>query len=478
MPPSETGIGERVGPLSRRALVGRGLAAFGGGAVGSVLPGCGILAPSGVDSGIRERVVVIGAGIAGLAAAAELQSKGFEDIVVLEARDRVGGRIWTDRIGDGNPVDLGASWIHGVKGNPIAAFARANAIETSVTDYDNRVVHFHGREPPQGANAAFRALRQLARKRPRASLASVYEEYVGAGGLDAHERQYLDYQLNTVVEHEFGTDIANLSLTSITGGQASPGHDVVFPAGYAQVVDALTADLYIRCGEAVTAVDHSGSSVVLATDSGATYEAARVIVTIPLGVLKHGDPSFRPALPMRKQQAIKGLGMGVLNKTCLLFDDVFWEEDTELIGYVGPRTGQWAETLSMYSYSGMPILMMFNAGAYAAEIEGLSDDETAALALAALADMYGKAKVPQPKDVRVTRWQSDLRARGAYSYVPAGESFAQHAEIGRPVGERLFFAGEATSEDHPATVHGAYMTGVRAARQVLAATAGQGRRFA
>ena len=462
-------------------MVGRSLAAFGVGAVGSVLPGCGILARSGVDSaapsGIRERVVVVGAGIAGLAAAAELRSKGFEDIVVLEARDRVGGRIWTGRIGDGIPVDLGASWIHGVKGNPITALARENAIETSTTDYDNRVVHFHGGgEPPQGTNAILRGFRQLARKRPNASLASVYEEHVGAAGLNEHERQYLDYQINTVVEHEFGTDFANLSLTSITGDQALPGRDVVFPDGYAQIVDALATDLDIRCGEAVTAINHGGSTVILTTGTGATYEAARVIVTIPLGVLQRGRPAFDPALPMRKQRAIKRLGMGVLNKTCLLFDEVFWEEDTEMIGYVGPRTGEWAETLSLYPYTGSPILMMFNAGTYAAEIERLSDDKTAASALAALAEMYGT--VPRPTDIRVTRWQSDVWSRGAYSYVPAGESFAQHAELGKPVGERLFFAGEATSEDHPATVHGAYMTGVRAARQVLAASAGQGRRFA
>ena len=113
-----------------------------------------------------------------------------------------------------------------------------------------------------------------------------------------------------------------------------------------------------------------------------------------------------------------------------------------------------------------PILMMFNAGTYGAHIEAMSDAEVVGEALTALAAMYGP--VPQPKDARITRWQSDPWSFGSYSYVPAAASFKQYAELARPIGERIFFAGEATHDEYPATVHGAFLSGVRAAREVAA----------
>ena len=464
--------------LSRRAFVAHGLGAAGLGAAASVLAGCRGLAPhdhANVVTRSDERVVVVGAGIAGLAAAAELRASGFEDVVVLEARDRVGGRVWTDRIGDCIPVDLGASWIHGVDGNPIAAIAREHGIETASTDYENQVVHFHGAdEPPAEGDEIVRGFIAAARRQPGASLKSVYASYLGSASLDADVKRYIDYQINTVLEHEFGADIGDLSFRSLTGSRTTDGPDALFPAGYGEIVDVLRQGLTIQCGQAVAAVDHAGSQIVVSTAAGTSQAATRVVVTIPLGVLKRGAVSFSPALPLAKQRAIARLGMGLLNKTCLLFDDVFWDDEAELIGYVGTQPGQWAETLSHHPYISAPLLTLFNAGSFAVEIESRSDDETVALAMAALAEMHGGA-VPQPTDARVTRWQTDPWSCGAYSFVPAGATFDEYAELAAPIGERLFFAGEATSRDFPATVHGAYLSGSRAARQVIAAASRAGR---
>ncbi len=416
-----------------------------------------------------ERVVIVGAGIAGLAAAAELRASGFANVVVLEARDRIGGRIWTDTFGGGIPIDLGASWIHGVKGNPISAIASDLGIATSPTDYDNDVVHFHdGGAPPEHAEDILDGFWSSARKRPRQSLAAAYSSYAATGELGVRERRYLAHELNTIVEHEFGADVGRLSLESITGGRAYRGRDVVFPGGYRQILDALVPGLDIRCADAVISIDYADSPIVVTVASGATYEASAVIVTLPLGVLKQGAVSFRPALPAPKQRAMELLQMGVLNKTCLLFDEVFWEQDAQVIGYVGRAPGQWAETLNLYPATGLPMLMMFNAGNVATELERLSDADTVALALAALGEMYGTT--PQPRDARVTRWFSDPWSHGAYSYVPIGASFEQHAELAAPIDSRLFFAGEATTKDYPATVHGAYLTGQRAAAQIAETT--------
>ena len=452
--------------ISRRSVIRHGLAAAGFGAAAPAVAGRSF-GRGEAKSAHGEPVIIVGAGISGLAAAAELGAKGFADVVILEARDRIGGRIWTDTIGGDVPIDLGASWIHGVKGNPISTIASDNRITTSPTDYDNDVVHFHGGgKPPGRAEAIFDAFSAFARKRPRASLASAYRSYVTASALDGRERRYLAHQLNTTIEHEFGADVAELSFESIIGGNAFRGRDVVFPGGYGQILDALVPGLDIRCADAVTSIDHADSPIIVTTASGATHEASAVIVTLPLGVLKEGTVSFHPPLPAPKQRAIELLGMGVLNKTCLLFDEVFWDEDAEIIGYVGPVPGQWAETLNLYPATGLPLLMMFNAASVATELERLSDSDTVAQAVAALTEMHGS--IPQPRDTRVTRWSSDPWSRGAYSYVPIDASIEQYAELGQPIDNRLLFAGEATTKDYPATVHGAYLTGKRAAAQLAA----------
>ena len=222
----------------------------------------------------------------------------------------------------------------------------------------------------------------------------------------------------------------------------------------------LSEIIYEVLGRA--AQPHPGLHTLL--DAGTTFEAVETIVTVPLGVLKAGSLVFRPDLPRRQRRAIDELGMGVLNKTSLLFEDVFWDKDVELIGYVGAQTGQWAETLNLYPYTGQPILLMFNAGSYGARIEAMPDAEVVDQALAALEVMYGR--IPGPKDALVTRWQSDPWSYGSYSYVPAGVSFRRHLDLARPVDDKVFFAGEATHQDYPATVHGAFLSGVRAARQV------------
>ena len=328
---------------------------------------------------------MIGAGIAGLAAASELRASGFGNVVVLEARDRVGGRIWTQRLAGAVPVDLGASWIHGVRGNPIADLARRSGIETRPTDWDNAVLHFHERAAPMSDTLDLDGFWTLAETRPRTSLRSILDEYLETHALTAAQRRYLEHLLNTTVEHEYGADLTDLSLDSVDGGSEYGGSDVLFPGGYGQIVEALSDGLEVRLRQAVTAIDHSRTQVVATTASGARFEADRVVVTLPLGVLKNGLVSFSPPLPPAKRQAIADLKMGVLNKTCLLFEDVFWEPGVEAIGYVGADKGQWAETLSLHPYTGQPVLMMFNAAAYGTEIERLADREIVAEAVAALA---------------------------------------------------------------------------------------------
>lgn len=472
--PTDAAVQSSLPVVSRRAFCkgALGLAAVAPAAVllprqadGSEVWRRGVVTPQSARR--NQRVVIVGAGVAGLSAATRLHAGGFDDVVVLEARDRIGGRVWTDTIGDGLPIDLGASWIQGVDRNPISTIARENSIATHRTDWGSGVFHYHGvGEPAPAARRALSDFWRLAEENPERSLESVHGELLTTGTFTDADRAYLEYLLTTEVENEYAADLNDLSYASVDGGSGFGGGDVVFPGGYRQIVDVLASGVTVRRGQAVTEIDHSGSNIVVTTATGATFEAARIIVTVPLGVLKDDFISFRPSLPSRKRSAIANLEMGVLNKVYLLFDGAFWERDIERIRYVSADRGQWTETMSLIPYTGQPVLVMLNSGTFGTRIERLSDREVVAQAVAALTNMYGD--VPPPRDARVTRWRSDPWAHGSYSYVPIGSSFAEHRALGEPIGDKVFFAGEATHEDYPATVHGAYLSGVRAARQITA----------
>ena len=451
--------------LDRRGFIKGGLGAAGVAVAAPLLAACSGRGAVDAPAAAGERIVIVGAGIAALAAADELRIRGFDDIVLLEARDRVGGRIWTSSIGDGIPVELGATWIHGIRGNPVHEIAESNSIRTAPSDYDNSVLYDRdGQEIGPVDAELWRDYMILADELPEESLLDVFEKFASINGLGDDDRRLWLHSLSSMFSHEFGADISELSIMSYDGPSTLRGGDVVFPGGYSQIVDVLSAGRDIRLNHAVTEIDHAGSEAVITTASGETFDADRVVVTVPLGVLKAGALSFTPALPPRMQEAIDSLDMGILNRTCLLFDDAFWDRDVEWIGYAGEHPGQWSETLNLYPYLRRPVLAMFNPGSYGAEIEEHSDQELVAGAVETLEAVFGD--VPEPVDAVSTRWGSDRWTRGSYSYLPVGVSFETYREMARPVGERLFFAGEATHSRFPSTVHGALLSGRRAARQI------------
>ena len=451
--------------LSRRGFIKGGFSAVGLVAAAPLVAACGGQSSQEAPAAADEGIVIVGAGAAGLAAAQDLKVRGFHNVVILEAQNRVGGRIRTERLGGTVPVELGATWIHGIRGNPVYEIVERHNIATAPTDYDNEVRYDQsGRELEPVDEQLWRDYMRMAYDLPDLSLDEVFEDFVGVNGFDATDRVSWRQILNSRFEHEFGADIGDLAISSYEGGSDLRGGDVVIPGGYSQITDVLAEGLDIRLDHAVERIDYSGDEVELTTGSGQVFAADRVIVTVPLGILKSGLLSFEPPLPDSKQESIDALGMGVLNRTSLLFDEVFWKPDVEWIGIVGERPGQWAETLNVYPYQQQPVLAMFNAGSFAAETEQYTDDELTAQALSALEGVFGR--VPEPVDSVSTRWNSDPWTKGSYSYVPGGVSFDNYRKMARPVGERLFFAGEATQSQYPSTVQGAILSGRRAAVQI------------
>lgn len=293
-----------------------------------------------------RRVAVIGAGVAGLAAAHCLGTQG-RDCVVLEARDRIGGRVWTDRT-SGVPIDLGASWIHGVRGNPLTRLARQVDADLVPTDDDNLVIR-------------------------------------DADGRDLDHREVPDWFWDVVwTEHEFAADLDTLSPAALDEGEAFGGPHVIFPGGYDQLLAGLSGDYEVRLSAPVTTIRHGGGGVDIAAAGRPPERFDAALVTVPLGVLKAGAIRFEPCLPARKRAAIDRLGMGLLNKVCLVFDQVFWDTGVDVFGYVGPERRRFAAWLNLAKHTGEPVLMAFNAGSTADALESVSDGEIAREAMTVL----------------------------------------------------------------------------------------------
>jgi lysine-specific histone demethylase 1 len=214
-------------------------------------------------------------------------------------------------------------------------------------------------------------------------------------------------------------------------------------------------------------------------EDGQIIEADCVVSTIPLGVLKEKSIAFEPPLPSWKTGAIERLGFGILNKVILVYKRAFWDQTRDIFGvlrepihraslnqkdYTANR-GRFFQWFNCTKTSGVPTLIALMAGDAAFQTEGSQDKHLIAEATAVLKTVFGPT-VPEPSEAIVTRWGQDRFARGSYSYT--GPEFRQddYEVMGKPVGN-LFFAGEHTCGTHPATVHGAYISGLRAASEVL-----------
>ena len=238
-----------------------------------------------------------------------------------------------------------------------------------------------------------------------------------------------------------------------------------------KIVKKITYNMYSGSASAVAKVD---------CEDGEVFEADHVILTSPLGVLKDQSISFDPPLPEWKLNPINRLGFGTLNKVVLVFNEIFWPEDRDMFGLL--REPEVAESLDQEDYianrgrfyffwnclrtSGRPVLISLMAGDAAHEAERRSDADLVAEVTAELAKIFKLASVPSPVETVVTRWGKDRFARGSYSYVGATSVPGDYEAMATPYGN-LHFAGEATCATHPATVHGAYISGLRAASEVI-----------
>lgn len=191
-----------------------------------------------------------------------------------------------------------------------------------------------------------------------------------------------------------------------------------------------------------------------------------MIVTAPLGVLKAHHIKFIPELPINKQNAISKLGMGVLNKCYLRFKQAFWPTDIDWLESIANNHGEWVEWVSFMRTTNMPILLGFNAADRGKQIESLTNQEIVQSAMQTLKAIFG-SDIPDPISYQITRWSSDPFTFGSYSFNALGSTPTMRQHLAKPLENKLFFAGEATHQDYFGTAHGAYLSGLRAAQEVM-----------
>ena len=425
-------------------------------------------------------VIVIGAGLAGLAAASKLEAEGFS-VLVLEARNRMGGRAYTHKIA-GTPIDLGASWIHGSRRNPMMQLARKHDIPTapclyeefSLFDDEELLDEDVTDDTSAFSDALYDWIEKLCHRHPASSpdisvAAAMAQDIDRRGRPQLKDPRGFDWSLGVFAMGE-GTDAGQISLRYFEDDDPFGGEDQLMLEGYGRVVEVLADGLDVRLKHVVEEVRHRPDRVDVVTNRG-EFTASRVIVTLPLGVLKSGAVTFTPPLPEAKQAAIDRLGVGLLDKVIHVYDEPFWndampEGRREVFGRIDQSAGAMTWTLNLEAFVGAPILVSFYAADKALELEHREDVDVARELEASMREVFGEA-YQRPSKVVVTRWQRDPYSRGAYAHIPVGSSGVFYDDLAKPTSTRLYFAGEATNRDHPATAHGALMSGYREAERIL-----------
>ncbi|OBK19733.1 FAD-dependent oxidoreductase [Mycobacterium asiaticum] len=441
-----------MSPMSRRDFL----------AASAVMAGAGLAAgcePRPVDN---KSVLVIGAGMAGLAAARSLADAG-RPVRIIEARNRIGGRIDTNREW-GTALEMGASWIHGTTNNPLLELADKVHAQIVPTDY-NHPVKLAIDPPLQPITFDAKAWRDLvsdAREEAvGGSLGAAVAAQADRDELSDRERAELAYYVTTEIEDEYAADADQLSVSTFDQGSYTGGPQSVVTSGYDAFPHSLADGLQIIFNAVVNSVAQQGDSITVRAGDR-IFHGPAAIITVPLGVLKSGAITFDPPLPEAHAHAVTALGFGVLSKSYFRFRQRNWDQENAFYQYLGAAENRWAQWFTLPAAAG-PIVLAFNPGRTGRYVESAPPADLLAGAAPIAQQLFGADLV----DVRSSRWTVDPYALGSYSYHAPGSGPEDRRRLQEPVSDRIYLAGEAVGSDNPATVHGALLSGRHAAAELL-----------
>jgi monoamine oxidase len=409
--------------------------------------------PSQVD------VAIIGAGAAGLGAARAFDNSGIS-IVVLEARDRVGGRGHTIMAAPGIHFDVGCGWLHSADQNSFVEIARQLNFEIDSTRAPWREQSFDSIFPPK-ERADFNS-----------ALDAFYDrlDEAASTGRDCAASAYLEpgNRWNPMID-ALSTYINGCELDQVSIIDTAAYEDTEINwrvrEGYGALIAAYGAPCPLALNAEVRLIDHSGKRVRIETSRG-TLSAARVIITAPTNLLADEAVRFHPALPA-KVDAARGLPLGLADKVMLSLEQPEMLPKDGNLRAAPMRTAMGSFHLRPF---GEACIEGFFGGRFARQLEDAGDGALAAQAIDEIVGLLGSDFRRRLKPLAESRWAHDPFARGSYSHALPGHA-GDRAALAAPVDGRLFFAGEATSPEFFSTAHGARDSGERAAREVLASLA-------
>jgi monoamine oxidase len=399
--------------------------------------------------------VIVGAGAAGIAAGRALAAAG-EQALILEARDRVGGRAWTESSTFGFPVDMGCAWLHSADQNPWTAYAREHGFEVieRLPVWDVWV----GREQlPEQERLEWRA----AFARNEALLAEAAQHGIDVAIADLIPDDKYRPRFDSVVNFLMGA--ASDQVSSMDYARyADSDINWAVASGLGAVVAHAAAALDVRLNTAVCEIDSTGPLIRVVTDTG-TIEARTVIVTVPASILAGQSIRFRPPLPASFATAFEAVSLGTTAKVFLRMARGMLPH-AETVHFVRTQSSSRIGSYAAWP-SGQEVLLAYFGGSLARDLELRGELES--FARAELGQIFGSDFLRGIEQSLATSWTADPWSLGSYSYARPGKA-RMREQMSEPLLERIFFAGEACSVGHFGTIHGAWHSGVSAADKVLA----------
>ncbi len=417
--------------------------------------------PSEVD------VAIIGAGAAGLGAAHALENSGLS-IIVLEARDRVGGRGHSIMAAPDVTFDVGCGWLHSADRNSFVQIAEQLNFEVDKTRPPWREQAFDDAFPPRERADFIGALDDFYDRAEEAARKLAKSGGDGAANACLEPGNRWNPMIDAISTYVNGAELDRVSLLDMDAYEDTEINWRV-RRGYGALMAAYGASCPLALNTQVTLIDHSGKRVRIETSRGA-LSAGQVIVTVPTSLIADEAIRFHPALPA-KLDAARGLPLGLADKVMLALDQP--QDSRDALPKDGNLRGATMRT-AMGAYHlrpfGQPCIEGFFGGRFARELENAGDGALAAQAIDEVVALLGSDFRRRLKPLAESRWAHDAFARGSYSHALPGHA-GMRAVLATPVDGRLFFAGEATSPNFFSTAHGARDSGERAAVEVLAALA-------
>uniref|UniRef100_A0A8C5C9N0 [histone-H3]-N(6),N(6)-dimethyl-L-lysine(4) FAD-dependent demethylase n=1 Tax=Gadus morhua TaxID=8049 RepID=A0A8C5C9N0_GADMO len=420
-----------------------------------------------------------------------LASTSWLYVVVLEARERIGGRVWDDA-SLGVTVGQGAQIVNGCVNNPIALMCEQMGIKMhklgercdlfqegghmTDTAIDKRMeFHFNA---ILDVVAEWRKDKTQNQDAPLGGVKEVYKNFLQESGIQFSEleEKVMQFHLSNL-EYACGSTLDQVSARSWDHNEffaQFSGDHTLLTRGYSALLLRLAQGLDIRTKCAVQSIDYSGDVIKVTSSKGSQWTAHKVLVTVPLTLLQKNLIQFYPPLPERKLKALNSLGAGIIEKIALQFPYRFWDkkvQGADYFGHVPPspdQRGMFGVFYDLDPQGKQSVLMSVITGDAVPFVRDMGESEVVCECMKVLRQLFKEQEVPEPLNYFVTQWSKDVWSQMSYSFVKTGGSGEAYDIIAEDVQGKLFFAGEATNRHFPQTVTGAYLSGVREASKMSA----------